>query len=240
MTQPTLPSLPPDVTEALLAERAAPPPPGDVQAHILGRLHHTLATASAAPSATSGLGLGTLSVAALLAFPVAGYVATRALRAGNPDGALASPVAPAPPAADRTAEPPAPQLPIAPSVASPRVPLAPSSSAARPTVDPSSTRPASVTPAPSLAEERILVDAIRDALRVREPERAVRLWESHTRTWGRTGRLNEEADALHVRALLASGRRDDARTAVRRFAERYPSSFLGPSLARMVDGSALP
>jgi hypothetical protein len=89
------------------------------------------------------------------------------------------------------------------------------------------------TAASDRAEQRAIVERARSALAAGRTADATSALDEYERRFG-VGPYAEEAAALRVRVLLASGRRDDAREKAQRFLERYPNSIfrdvLGPAL----------
>ncbi len=126
---------------------------------------------------------------------------------------------------------------------------------ARPTAPPVAESPAAVTawpvidlpPAARARRSAISTDqAARQELRLLQQAHAavaqddfgaaLRLLAEHARRF-KTGRLVEEREALHVRALAGLGRRDDARRAAASFKARFPLSPLLPAVGQMPDAA---
>ncbi len=78
-----------------------------------------------------------------------------------------------------------------------------------------------------LARERALLDLARAAAARGEPALALAQAERHRQQFPQ-GRLAEEREAMAIRALLALGRRADARARADAFRASYPNSFLTP------------
>ena len=78
-----------------------------------------------------------------------------------------------------------------------------------------------------LAAERALLDAARASAAHGEPEQVLGFVEQHRRQFAH-GHLVEEREALAIRALLALGRKDEARARADAFRAAYPNSFLTP------------
>lgn len=117
---------------------------------------------------------------------------------------------------------------VAPSAApAPTVPAPPSGASVR-----------SPLPAPSdslvqggLTGERALIDRARAALARGDAAAAERAVELH-RSRFPAGQLNEEREAIAIRALRASGRSQEAKQREDDFARAYPDSVFSPSLSR--------
>jgi hypothetical protein len=86
---------------------------------------------------------------------------------------------------------------------------------------------------PVSSRERQLLEGARTALIKRDPDGALAALASHRQEFV-TGQLAEERDALEVQALVAAGRKDDARAAAVRFKTAYPESIFGPSVDAFV------
>jgi hypothetical protein len=80
-------------------------------------------------------------------------------------------------------------------------------------------------PRETLAEEQRLIERAQRALRAEDADGALRALGAHQQRFAR-GQLAMEREALRVRALVASGRTGEARTAAERFASRWPDSPL--------------
>jgi hypothetical protein len=80
-----------------------------------------------------------------------------------------------------------------------------------------------------LVVELDLLREVHSALRARQADRALALLDRYDRG-GRTGPLDEEAQAARVSALCQLGRQTDARAALARFAARWPGSVLTTQL----------
>jgi pimeloyl-ACP methyl ester carboxylesterase len=101
-------------------------------------------------------------------------------------------------------------------------PSSPAPSAQKPLVP-------SASPAIRLNEERALVDEARVAYSRGDTTGCLAMLEKH-RTLHPNGLLSEEREALAVRALVATGRRAEARERGDRFATRYPASVMLPAV----------
>ncbi len=87
-------------------------------------------------------------------------------------------------------------------------------------------RPSSASKAPSrpgLEDELAAIDAARSELASGHPDAALARVQSYQRTF-RAGRFSEEADALEIQALAASGRLSEARAKGERFLAAHPGS----------------
>jgi hypothetical protein len=97
---------------------------------------------------------------------------------------------------------------------------------------PSAPRPPNASAASNgerVGAERALLDAARVALSNGEPDEAVTLVERHANEFPH-GRLVEESDALAVRALVKSGRYDEARARGAAFKAKWPRSLALPAV----------
>lgn len=129
------------------------------------------------------------------------------------------------------------------SVQSPPAPAAPEEATLSVTALPSaaethaSPRPAApaVASARGLAAERALLDVARSALGRGEPSEALAAVDRHTREYP-DGTLVEEREALAIKALVALGRRSEAKTRAEAFEKRFPRSLLLRAVKAAVDG----
>lgn len=74
-----------------------------------------------------------------------------------------------------------------------------------------------------LEDELALIDAARAALAAKRPEAALARVSTYHRRF-RTGHFTEEAEALEIQALVAMGRRDEAKAKGQRFLASHPGS----------------
>jgi hypothetical protein len=81
----------------------------------------------------------------------------------------------------------------------------------------------------SLAAERALLDVARTALANGDPDRALQATLRHERSYP-SGALVEEREAIAIKALVAAGRKDEARARGARFLERFPSGLMRPAV----------
>jgi hypothetical protein len=81
-----------------------------------------------------------------------------------------------------------------------------------------------------LAAERAQLEIARTAVGRGQGARAIEALERHAKQFPR-GRLSEEREGLWIQALLAVGRRGEARARAERFRKRFPRSLLLPALA---------
>lgn len=84
------------------------------------------------------------------------------------------------------------------------------------------------TPSPSsggLAAERALLDVARSALARGEAGEALTAADRHSREYP-DGAMAEEREAIAVKALVAVGRRDEARNRANALEKRYPNSLM--------------
>ncbi|MBK7860529.1 MAG: hypothetical protein IPJ65_18375 [Archangiaceae bacterium] len=199
----------PEELQRLLA-RTAPQAPlaGAAKARLWGRLS---ASAAALPAGSAA------ATAALLKWPL--LAATLGLGVG------------AGVALDRFAFAPEPRVVVRTEVVKVEVPTpAPPPPAPTEAARPAPPRPvARTTPAPITADERQLIEAARTALIKRDAAAALNALARHRRSFAQ-GQLAEERDGLEVQALAQLGRRDEARTAARRFLASWPDSVFAPAV----------
>jgi hypothetical protein len=96
-----------------------------------------------------------------------------------------------------------------------------------PVVSSATSTAATKSPISTLAQERALLDTARADAARGEPAFALEQVARHARQFPQ-GRLSEEREALAVRALLALGRKGEARARAEAFRGAYPRSFLMP------------
>lgn len=237
--------LSPELEAFLDAERRYPDAPDAARARVLARVDATLATAgatpapAAAPAAAPGIG------AALLAKPVVLALATFSLGVltgvgaqrwvGSPNVHVAGPTVPI----------------TRPSVSTFVAPLAPAPPAAilhepAPGATPSVAAPAGARSAGSrpsrrasrsldeLEAERIILQQARAQLAARDGRSALSTIEEHAREFP-DGTLAEEREALAIRALLLTSRREDARARAGLFRRRHPQSIYLPAVEQALD-----
>ncbi len=90
------------------------------------------------------------------------------------------------------------------------------------------------SPAASLREERVLLDAARDAIVHGVPEDALGSLATHAARFPQ-GVLAEERVALQIRALARLGRKDEAQALLSTMRASYPKSFLLEGASNDVD-----
>jgi hypothetical protein len=217
------------IRELLLAEKRPPAAPAAVRARVLSRLQSSLVAPDAnGPHPSEGH--PTADPTRFAARGVAGKMGpiTIAFLAGGIAGAsadrwLATPVAPQ--VVSVQSSTPIAQLP-------PPAPpeLLPSTSASSPPVSTKGAAAFSTTPAESdLSAERELLDRARSAFAAGDPAATLASVNLHARRFP-NGRLEEEREALAVKALVDAGRYDEARARGARFRIRFPRSFLSPTI----------
>jgi outer membrane protein assembly factor BamD (BamD/ComL family) len=86
------------------------------------------------------------------------------------------------------------------------------------------------------ADELAALKQARSAVARGDYTAALRLLDAHRRAFPK-GRLLEEGEALRIKALWGSGRRDQARSALTSFQRRFPGSVLGSGLKATVQAS---
>jgi hypothetical protein len=218
---PELPSVAKDALFASIAARLpVPPAPGDGGGGDAGGG----GTGSPPPALpVAGGGLGARAIAALATTFVlgtgAGVVLDRTLFAPPQPPPVVTAMAPLAPAPSSAPTPPAGPATVA-------IDSLPDVAPARP----SSRTPRAVEPAPpspssrGLAAERALLDVARAGLARGAPDEALAAAERHGREY-REGVLAEEREALAIKALVALGRRDEARTRAEVFERKYPNAL---------------
>jgi hypothetical protein len=172
---------------------------------------------------------GAIALATTFAIGVAAGVA--ADRTLLPSNVAPTPIVAAAPSGSTHATPSA----IASIVESPGVPVS-----ALPTVSvPHAATEKVVETAPSaggLAAERALLDVARSALARGEASEALAAADRHARGYP-DGALVEEREAIAIKALMALGRREEARTRARELERKYPNSLVLRAVKSAVEGS---
>jgi hypothetical protein len=234
-----LPPLEPDIAEVLRAEKAPLRAPPEEKARALGRVlaaaGESIAGERAAPSRRGAGGISAwarahpLAVAATaFALGTAAGVALHASLVGErivyvthtitvPANAPESPV--------RSAEPLLPSGP--PALSGAPAPSAhgeerkgPAAASARPLGD-------------TLAAERAIIDVARRAVGSGDGAAAMAALSRHERSFP-SGLLQEEREALTIRALVLLGDMAEARSRATQFHARYPGSLMAPAVDRAV------
>jgi hypothetical protein len=180
-------------------------------------------------SAASGAGLtGVKAIAAILAtFAIGvatGLVAAPSNRASNPpnDGRTGAQLTTASRAEPLAA--PSPSVPMElPAVSVGSLPAASATAIARAAKIDSPEAPA--PSARGLGAERSLLDVARAALARGEAGEALAAVDRHGREYP-DGVLVEEREALAIKALVALGRREEARARAQRFEQRFPNGLM--------------
>lgn len=216
--------------ESLLEQaRAIRPLPDVVRARALTRARAAIAkgtqTEPPPPVPMPARGQGRrIALAAAFALMIGGAGAIAAIRGGLLE----------------RLHPPAPAVPpdvssvrAAPSHHQPRPAVAVDMEAIQKAIDARRPRRAPIA-AESYAAELDLLHRAQIAYASRDFSSTLLLVAEHARRFP-NGRLAEEREALRVRSLAGSGRRDDARHAVATFAARFPRSVLLPRLQETGD-----
>jgi len=210
-----------DLDMLLEQGRVIPPVPGSVRTRALARARSIPTTSSidafALPTVTRHRGL-VITLAASVAFIVGAAGAAVVLRGRthtDPPAAQApSPQSKPAACATPAALPPVPEL----------VP--------QPSVEPKMTRAeAAVSARESYTAELSLLQRAQAAYADHNFATTLLLVSEHTRRFP-NGRLAEEREALHVKALVGAGRETEAHRAATAFASRFPRSALLPRLSR--------
>jgi len=208
-----------DVDVLLQHGRVIPPIPGSVRARVLTRARSTAESTSAERVGGPWVARNRGSVIALyaaVAFVVGAAGAAVAFRSRTHSESNV-----APPATPQL-EPAACAAPAAPPLAS----LVPP----QPSVEPSAahTEPL-ITARESYAAELGLLQRAQAAYADHNFATTLLIVSEHARRFPK-GRLAEEREALHVKALVGAGREEEARRAASGFAARFPRSALLPRL----------
>jgi hypothetical protein len=132
-----------------------------------------------------------------------------------------------PPVTVAAAAPAAATPPVAveapPAVVSPAKPAPASASSVKPERE-----------APSLERELSLLESARTRLSEGQPQSTLQLLREHRLSYPSSA-LQQEREALTIRALTAAGRNSEARDRAARFIEAYPTSALRGSVQRAVE-----
>ncbi len=183
----------------------------------------------------AGAGAGaklTLALLATFAVGIAvGVLADRALLPERTAAPFVTPLAqPTPPAAmNGDAGPHVAEIETVSPASLPDAPkAAPQHSAPAPSAEALSSR--------GLAAERALLDVARSALARGEAGEALAAAARHAREYP-DGALVEEREAIAVKALVALGRKDEARTRVRALEQRFPTGLSVRAAKAAVDGA---
>lgn len=234
MTTPELKPLDPDVLALLAHEKPVAELDGARKAAILAAVTSKLgpvppdggggggegtsgpAPGGTAAAASAGGAKAAIALAATFALGVAaGVVGDRTLaeRPAQPVASVATP----PPVRAPDAVPPATEVPGVPVTALPSV-----ATTARATTSAAAAPPPS---ARGLAAERALLDVARSSLARGEAREALAAADRHAATYP-DGALVEEREAIAIKALVALGRRDEARGRARELERKYPNSLV--------------
>jgi hypothetical protein len=199
-----LPPLPSDVA-GLLKRLPRPVPPPGFEAQVWSRVAATTAT-----GATLGVKAVTLASSMLIIGVGLGVIIDRAFFAPPPP----------PPEVREVIKEVIKEVRVEVPVVTPVAPVEP----AKPKPTPAA------SPDRLLAEERAVIEMARSALARREPALALTHLENHGARFP-SGQLAEEREALWVSALVAAGRKPEAKARAAAFSLRFPQSLLGPSVA---------
>lgn len=215
-----------DLDRLLAAERDRPGPPPEARARLAARLEATLGpfpdpgsgirpvSPPAAPVVAPTAGASSFALPLAVGLVAGGVVAALiTLRGPDPVPVVTPAVTSAPVTLASVEEPRAEPAPIV-LDAGPAPP--PPRASASPREE-------------SLAAERALLDEAQRALGSGRSGDALGAISRHAAQFPR-GRLSEEREGLAVQALLAAGRRDEARTRAERFKRSHPGSLLLPAL----------
>ncbi len=232
MSDPQLDPLDPELDALLRSERTALP-----AAAALERVWSRVASGGV-PSAGGGGGAGPAGATS------AGWVGSHAVGVaiatfvvGGAAGAGLHAALQPPPAerivyVERAAQPTPTMQPVPASPVAPAIPLVEPSSLPVAPVAPGAHAIAQGAPSSgssSLAAERALLDDARGALGSGDAARALGLLDEHARRFPK-GQLGEEREALAIQALVALGRRDEARARAASFKAALPNSLFLPAI----------
>ncbi|MDP3277283.1 MAG: hypothetical protein Q8Q09_18995 [Deltaproteobacteria bacterium] len=216
--------------EALMSDaREMFEPPAGAQEAVRLRLAKTLGPAmisqAAVPAATQGLSALWATLAALTVGVVIAWVALR--RPAPTAHPATSPVASA------QVSVPAPAVLSRPVVTPVVVPVVSPVQAIVP-VNSQANTVATVAPRPldTLAAEQAILDRARASVRRSEWDTALSALQLHARRFAR-GQLVAEREAMRVRALMASGRREEGQRVARSFVSRFAAHPLRSAVEAM-------
>lgn len=240
MSEHELEPLDPDIASLLGRAKGIDDLDGTHKSALFGAVEAKLALPPPGGGGSGGGGGGAGGAAAPLGAKMAAIVAaTFAAGVGVGvvgDRAFAPPnVAPAPTVTVVTVAPSVSALP-APSFEAPAIPVSalPTVSApARPAASPSAGDGPS---AKGLAAERALLDVARSALARGEAGEALAAADRHAREYP-DGVLAEEREAIAIKALVALGRRDEARARLRELERKHPNSLVLRAVKSAVEGT---
>jgi len=229
-----VPALSPETRALLDREREIPPLSPAVRARTLAAARAAIATGAIPAPAGAPAAWSRWAVAASLTCVAAAAAATVAYRHHQPErhGATAPAI---PSARERPApaiEPTPPVTPAPLAAASPSAAAIPSAQLPRHVADDGPRRARTVV----TREELRLLRQARGAVARDDFAAALPPIAEHARDFP-NGRLAEEREALHVKALVGLGRSDEARRAAASFAARFPRSVLLPAIRGMSTGS---
>jgi len=216
------PALSPEVRALLDRERTSPPLSPAVRARALAAARAAMAAGGGAAAPRAPAAWTRWAVAAGLTGVAAVAAATVAYRHQH----ASAPALPAAPAGTALATEPGPPPAPAP-LAVPSLPQAASPAAPLPRLADDGPRRGKVT-----REELRLLSQARAAVAREDFAGALSPLAEHAREFP-NGRLTEEREALHVKALVGLGRGDEARRAATSFAARFPRSVLLPAVRGM-------
>jgi hypothetical protein len=227
-----------ETRELLLAEKRSPGAPREARARVLSMLQASLAAPAGAPQARPTD--GPAGVAGRVAIGKVGPIAVAFLVGGAAGVSLDRWLAPAVPPRIISTQATS-SAPVDERVE--RVEVTPSTSAsAPPPAPPKATSVPSSSVEADLGAERELLDRARSAFAAGDPTATLAAVGLHAKRFP-SGRLEEEREALAVKALVGAGRYDEARLRAARFRSRFPHSFLSPTIEealRFHDGSPGP
>ncbi len=209
-----------DMDMLLERSRFIPPIPSSVRARVLERARSMEAGASTEaadvlPVARRRVMVITLAASVAFVVGAAGAVVALRVRAHSEP---------------RATLPASPHLELG-SCPTPSAPPLASQVAPQPSVEPKTARPdPSLTARESYTAELSLLQRAQAAYTDRNFATTLLLVSEHTRRFP-NGRLAEEREALHVKALIGAGRAEEARRAASAFATRFPRSALLPRLS---------
>jgi len=231
MNEQDLAPLDAETLEILRAEKDPPRAPPEVAARVLGRIEAAILQGPSSQGPDDALPPGAPQSLAAIRHGAAGLARAAQLTAAFAAGGVAGAAAHAWIATPATApahvvEKPAPS--------GERPPVPPEQPAVPPLIiDVDTPSPAAVAPpaasASDLSAERALLDQAQRAFARGDTPASLGFLNAHGRRFPR-GRLEEEREALTVKALAAAGRYDEAKSRGARFRNRFPDSILLPTV----------
>jgi hypothetical protein len=210
-----------ETRELLLAEKAPSGAPAHRRDRVLAKLQASIASpGGVGESPRPDVGIATRAAAGKVTSMAVVFV-VGGLAGAAVDRWLVPPLPPrivyVPVASPTAPEPHRDTIEIPPEMPSTRPPAAASRAAGTPSAE------------SDLGAERALLDRARAAFAAADYAAALTAVASHAKRFP-GGHLQEEREALAVKALVGAGRYDEAKARGARFRTRFPNSFLAPTI----------